>query len=121
MWAPVNYLMITSLREHALYYGNDVTFEFPTGSGSCGDFPGGRCLNSPPSVQPAFLSALSPFLHHRCVGTYMGLDKIATALSDRLVDLFRKREDAGEVRLDCIAREVVACVVAACVWGGAQA
>jgi len=33
IWFPVNYLIITSLKRFAGYYGNDFKVEFPTGSG----------------------------------------------------------------------------------------
>lgn len=33
VWMPVNYLLIESLRKYHTYYGDDLTAEFPTGSG----------------------------------------------------------------------------------------
>jgi hypothetical protein len=33
IWLPVNYLLIESLRQYYLYYGDEVTIECPTGSG----------------------------------------------------------------------------------------
>jgi len=33
IWMPVNYLLVESLRRYYLYYGDEVTLEFPTGSG----------------------------------------------------------------------------------------
>ncbi|MBT3811967.1 MAG: glucosidase, partial [Gammaproteobacteria bacterium] len=33
VWFPVNYLIITSLRRFASYYGDDFKIECPTGSG----------------------------------------------------------------------------------------
>jgi len=33
IWFPVNYLLITSLRRFALYYGPEFRIEYPTGSG----------------------------------------------------------------------------------------
>ncbi len=33
IWFPTNYLLIESLREYDRYYGDDLTVEFPTGSG----------------------------------------------------------------------------------------
>jgi len=32
IWMPVNYLLVESLRRYYLYYGDEVTLEFPTGS-----------------------------------------------------------------------------------------
>jgi hypothetical protein len=33
IWLPLNYLIIHSLRKYHLYYGDKLTFEFPSGSG----------------------------------------------------------------------------------------
>jgi len=33
VWFPMNYLFIKSLREHYVYFGDQLTFEYPTGSG----------------------------------------------------------------------------------------
>jgi hypothetical protein len=33
VWMPVNFLLIESLRKYHTYYGDDLTAEFPTGSG----------------------------------------------------------------------------------------
>lgn len=33
IWFPVNYLLITSLKRFATYYGDDFKIEYPTGSG----------------------------------------------------------------------------------------
>ena len=33
VWMPVNFLLIESLRKYYTYYGDDLTAEFPTGSG----------------------------------------------------------------------------------------
>ncbi|MCJ7468282.1 MAG: hypothetical protein MUO53_16500 [Maribacter sp.] len=32
IWLPLNYLIIQSLRKYYLFYGDDYTYEFPTGS-----------------------------------------------------------------------------------------
>ena len=34
VWMPMNYLLIESLQKYAHYYGDDMTLEFPTGSGN---------------------------------------------------------------------------------------
>jgi hypothetical protein len=34
VWFPTNYLLIESLREYHKYFGNELKFEFPTGSGN---------------------------------------------------------------------------------------
>ena len=34
IWFPLNYLIIEALREYHSYYGDDLTVEFPTGSGN---------------------------------------------------------------------------------------
>jgi hypothetical protein len=33
IWLPLNYMIIQSLRKYYAYYGNQYTYEFPTGSG----------------------------------------------------------------------------------------
>ncbi len=33
VWFPVNYLVIRSLLQYQEFFGDDVTFEYPTGSG----------------------------------------------------------------------------------------
>ena len=33
VWFPVNFLLIESLQRYGYYFGNDLTVEFPTGSG----------------------------------------------------------------------------------------
>lgn len=34
IWMPMNYLFIQSLKQYYAYYGNDLTFEYPSGSGN---------------------------------------------------------------------------------------
>ncbi|NNF68991.1 MAG: glucosidase, partial [Acidimicrobiia bacterium] len=34
VWFPINFLLIESLRAFERYYGDDLTVEFPTGSGT---------------------------------------------------------------------------------------
>lgn len=38
IWMPMNYMIIDALREYFKYYGNDVLFEFPKGSGAYMNF-----------------------------------------------------------------------------------
>ena len=34
VWFPVNYLVVGALQRYARYFGDDVTLEYPTGSGT---------------------------------------------------------------------------------------
>ncbi len=60
IWFPINYLLIEGLERFHQYYGDEVTVEFPTGSGH-----------------------------------WLTLDKVAAALAQRLISIFR-RNGAGE-------------------------
>jgi hypothetical protein len=43
VWMPVNYLIVRNLQRYALALGDDVTIEYPTGSGA--DLPLGACAD----------------------------------------------------------------------------